>query len=289
MIAVIFLIVLTLETVLYLLSRRQAATFFEDLDQKKYPLRNTFMPMGYYLLLLLGYKFRSSYDTKTLNKLAELYDYRQSRYYLQIHWAQKTGNLLLALLLGSFLLLTYGETDLTLLVFVMFVCVLCFMIPDLETKKALEKRHLHLRLDFPDFINKLILLVNAGMTVTRAWERIASSTQKETPLYAEIVTVYREIKGGKSEGEAYEEFARRCRIPEISRFITVILQNMRKGNAEMVAVLRLQANECWDLRKHTAKRLGEEASTKLLLPLMLMFLAILIIVGTPALLALNNM
>lgn len=75
----------------------------------------------------------------------------------------------------------------------------------------------------------------------------------------------------------------------ISRFITVILQNMRKGNAEMVAVLRLQANECWDLRKHTAKRLGEEASTKLLLPLMLMFLAILIIVGTPALLALNNM
>lgn len=59
-------------------------------------------------------------------------------------------------------------------------------------------------------------------------------------------------------------------------------------SAELVPLLRVFAMECWELRKNTARRLGEEASTKMLLPLMLMFLAILLIVGTPAVLALRN-
>ncbi len=57
----------------------------------------------------------------------------------------------------------------------------------------------------------------------------------------------------------------------------------------MVPVLRLQANECWLMRKNTAQRLGEEASTKLLLPMMLMLIAILLIVAAPAILALRNL
>lgn len=284
-----FLILLTIEALLYLLSRGRVKEFFKELDKKNYPLSETFMPMGHFLLALIGYKYSSTYDNKAFSKLAELYDFRQGRFFLQIHWAKKMGNLLLGLLIGSFLLLAYGETDMALLIFVVFISIVLFLLPDFELNKALEKRHLQLRLDFPDFINKLILLINAGMTINRAWERVASASHKETPLYEEVTRASLEVKGGKSEGEVYEEFARRCRIPEISRFITVILQNLRKGNAEMVAVLRVQASECWEMRKHTAKRLGEEASTKLLLPLMLMFLAILIIVGTPALLALSNM
>jgi tight adherence protein C len=43
------------------------------------------------------------------------------------------------------------------------------------------------------------------------------------------------------------------------------------------------------MRKNAAKRIGEEASTKLLLPMMLMFIAILLIVALPAVLAMRGL
>jgi len=68
----------------------------------------------------------------------------------------------------------------------------------------------------------------------------------------------------------------------------VLLQNVRKGNAELVSILRVHANECWEMRKNAAKKLGEEASSKMLLPMAIMLVSILMIVAAPAMLALQG-
>ena len=60
---------------------------------------------------------------------------------------------------------------------------------------------------------------------------------------------------------------------------------MKKGSAEFVSGLRILANESWLIRKSAAKELSEEATTKLLFPMIFMFVAIIIIVVTPAILA----
>ena len=143
--------------------------------------------------------------------------------------------------------------------------------------------------DFPDFVNKLALLINAGLTVRRAWEKIAEDRKNSSDFYREAALVMSEIKAGKPEIKAYEDFAKRCRVSEVARFVTVILQNIRKGNAELVYILRVISNECWEMRKNAAKRLGEEAAAKMVLPLMLMFIAILIILATPAILTISQM
>ena len=111
--------------------------------------------------------------------------------------------------------------------------------------------------------------------------------QKDTPLYNELRTVLADIRGGKSQITAFEDFAK-DEIPEITKFVSVVLQNLSKGSSEMIPILRLQATECWEMRKHAAKRLGEEASTKMLFPMLLMFVAIILIVATPAVLALMS-
>ncbi len=51
--------------------------------------------------------------------------------------------------------------------------------------------------------------------------------------------------------------------------------------------MRVQAAACWENRKNMAKKMGEEASTKLILPMMIIFVAILLVVLTPAVLQLN--
>ena len=47
-------------------------------------------------------------------------------------------------------------------------------------------------------------------------------------------------------------------------------------------MLRLEAVQAFEERKATAKRLGEEAGTKLLLPMFLMLAIVLVIVIVPA-------
>jgi tight adherence protein C len=163
-----------------------------------------------------------------------------------------------------------------------------FYFADSELRDRVKKRRMQIRLEFPDFVNKLTLLINAGMNIPRALEKIARDKNSDSPFYRELNVVLVDMASGKSEIKALEEFSRRCRTPEIMKFVSVILQNIRKGSSELVPILRLLSVESWELRKNTAKRLGEEASTKLLFPMMIMFIAILIIVVTPAILAMQS-
>ncbi len=282
-------VVVLLLSFLYFQSRHKYEEFLEPLQQEEYPLRQSFLPMGHFLLQTIKYPYKTPYDFKLYNKLAELYGYKQAQYYLQVYWANKIGYLLLGILILAFFLAVMAEPDLIMLIFCLVVLLAVFFAPDYEIKKKIAERNLLMRLDFPDFLNKHTLLLNSGMTITKAWEKIVFNNQKKTPFYEAVEIVLQDIQQGKSETQALEDFARRCRVPEITRFTAVVLQNLKKGNAELVPVLRLQANECWTMRKNAAKRLGEEASTKLLLPMMLMFIAILLIVATPAILALKGL
>ncbi len=126
------------------------------------------------------------------------------------------------------------------------------------------------------------------MTISKAWEKIINENKREHILYREMRYALAEIKAGKPEATAYEEFARRCHVKEVTKFVSVIVMNLKRGGAEVVPVLREQGHECWEMRKNAAKELGEQASTKILLPMMIMFLGIVLIVATPAVLSMTS-
>jgi len=171
--------------------------------------------------------------------------------------------------------------------FLIIAVVLSFYLPDRELGDKVKNRRIQMQIDFPEFLNKLALLVNAGMTISGAIEKITTDAGNlgisvKRTLYGELEKTSNEIKLGKSEIKAYEDFAKRCRLSEITRFTSILIQNLKRGSSELVAILRLQSAECWSSRKNAARILGEEAETKLLFPMMLMLLAILIIVIAPS-------
>ena len=283
---VIFLIVAGGILVLFLLSSKKYSEFIEPLDSNEYKLKS-FLPIGLYVVDLIKYSYGSNYDRKLMAKIIEIYGVKYSQYYLRIHWANKIVFVLMAAFFMSLFGLS-GDTDMVYGIFVLVILVISFFVPDGELDNKIKKRRTSIQLDFPDFLNKLILLINAGMTVTRAWEKIVTDSKKNSVLYEELSLTIADIRGGKSEMHAYEDFAKRCKIPEITKFASVVVQNMKKGNSEMVSILRLQAAECWEMRKRAAKRLGEESATKLLFPMMLMLIAILIIAAAPAIFAMRG-
>jgi tight adherence protein C len=272
--------------VLFILSSGKYAELINSLDKKGYPAKGI-LPIGLYILEAVKYSFNTTYDRKLLAAIIELNGSKRAVMLLKVHWGGKISMMLLSLLF-AFFIGTVTVTDAGYIVFCVLLPVGIAYFSDRDLFERIKKRRTAIQLDFPDFVNKLTLLINAGMTVTRAWEKISADSSRQTPLYREINSAIQDIRSGMPEHRAYEEFAKRCRIPVITRFISVVLQNIRKGNAELVPILRVFANECWELRKNTAKKYGEEASTKMLLPMMLMFVAILLIVGMPAVLALKN-
>ena len=229
----------------------------------------------------------NTYERKLSTKLSELYGAKDIKDRLKLQHVRKTMYMINAILAVTLLGVFMDKLDASYVIFASVVLLIAFYITDRELDERIKKRNFYIQYDFPDFLNKLVLLINAGMTVPRAWEKIVSDRKNMTPLYNELNITYLEIKNGKAEMAAYEDFARRCRVKEITKFMTLIIQNLRKGNGELVPLLKLQSNECWQLRKNMAKRLGEEASTKLVLPLMIMFVGILVLVILPAVLQLK--
>jgi len=282
----ILMVFMGIMAALYILSSKKYADIAGLLDKKPYHLRKV-LPIGLYLLDTFKYSFNTTYDRKLLAAITELNGHKQAVLLLRVHWGCKISLMLLSLLF-AFFIGTVSKPDACYAVFCVLLPIGIAYFSDRDVFEKVKRRRMAIQMDFPDFVNKLTLLINAGLTVPKAWERISSDSSRQTPLYRELSLSLMEIRSGMPEHKAYEEFAKRCRVSIITRFVSVILQNIRKGNAELVPILRVFANECWELRKATAKRYGEVASTKMLFPMMLMFIAILLIVGMPAVLALKN-
>jgi tight adherence protein C len=264
---------------------RAAAIFGHLLEERK---MGRMLAFPAYMLFRAGYTAKLAYDRKIKVHIVEFYGKAESEKLFLLHQAGKLAYMLMAIELSMLVGLRVDADSGYLLFCAMLVCG-AFALPDSRLAADIRKRKIDIMLDFPDFLVKLTLLINAGMNVSFAWQLVSEGTDGKKALGRELEMALWEIRSGKSESKAYEDFAKRCRIQEITRVVSVLLQNMKKGNAELVSILRVHANECWEMRKNAAKKLGEEASSKMLLPMAIMLLSILLIVTTPAILALQGL
>lgn len=162
-----------------------------------------------------------------------------------------------------------------------------------QKKKEKEKRERQLKYDYSEFISKLILLTGAGMSVSRAWEKISMDYKRQRDVnatkvhfvYEEMVITYYQMKTGISEGKAFAEFGKRCNVKEYLKLGVLLEQNLKKGTKGLAQMLEKECMSAFEERKNMARKLGEEASTKLLLPMIMMLVIVMIIIIVPALLS----
>lgn len=158
---------------------------------------------------------------------------------------------------------------------------------DKNLENKLKERVKKIKLDFPEFLDVLTLLMNAGLTLPAAIQKIVKDKGVDRPLYQELSILQAETATGKSEIQAFEEFAKRIKVPQVTMFVSTVLQNRARGGTDMVPILRLLSRESWEGRKRMAQQLGEEASSKLLLPMILIFIAIAMITVAPAVISMG--
>lgn len=159
-----------------------------------------------------------------------------------------------------------------------------------EIVNKAERRRQDIQLELPELINKLNLLVQAGETVPKALATCIERKKSENqhPLYIELFRMMSDVHNGYSFAQAMELLAKRCSMQEVSMFVTTVLINQRRGGETFVLAMADLGRQLWDKRKSVARKRGEELSTKLVFPMMLMFLVVLVVVGAPALLMMQG-
>ena len=159
--------------------------------------------------------------------------------------------------------------------------------------KELEEKKAQMLRDYPEIINKLTLFLGAGMTMKKAFRKVVTDYEADRKMtgtryaYEEMRIALIEMESGITEAESYERFGKRCNIQEYIRLGALLSQNMRKGTRGLTHILRLEAIQAFENRKASARKFGEEAGTKLLVPMFIMLSVVLIMVIVPAFLSMQ--
>lgn len=72
---------------------------------------------------------------------------------------------------------------------------------------------------------------------------------------------------------------RAAAVQEVSGLLE---QNRKNGSKNLRETLRLEMADAFEQRKHQAKRMGEKAGTKLLIPLFLLLAVVMAMITVPA-------
>ena len=162
--------------------------------------------------------------------------------------------------------------------------VIYFFAPDSKLASSMAKRSEQMLLDYSELLSKLTLLLGCGMSLRSSFERIVGDykkTGKKRYVYDELEITVNRMDSGYSQSAALEDFAFRCQLTEYTRLTNLLIQNLKKGNEGLLAKLEEEAADAFIQRKNTARIRGEKASTKLLVPMMIMLVLVLAIVIVP--------
>ncbi len=160
---------------------------------------------------------------------------------------------------------------------------------ELEKKKQMERESVIRQL--PEFVNRLVLLLNAGLVLSAAFERsveesVGLADTKKDYFYGRLHEIYIHVK--ESNGSMHRElraFAKDSGIKELIRVANIISDNVSKGTG-LTEKLQAESEILWMNRKKNCEERGRLAETKLTLPLVIFLLVLIVITIAPALLEL---
>ncbi len=161
-----------------------------------------------------------------------------------------------------------------------------------QKEKQKQKRKRNLLLSYPEFVSKLSLLLGAGMTISGALKKMNQMYQikqetggRKEEVYEELHRMVCEMDNGMGEFRAYQDFSERCDLQPYRKLVSLLTAGQKAGSRKLMEKLNEEADRVFLERKNAARRLGEEAGTKMLFPMMLLLVIVMAIVIVPAFLS----
>lgn len=177
--------------------------------------------------------------------------------------------------------------------------VVCFLLPygqKLEEQKQkkiiLEKR----KKDYPMLVEELSLFLAAGVTFTEAARKMTENYERRKKQTGKVQEGYElwkklsyEMRDGVREADAIMRFGKESGRKEYKKLALLLEQNRRQGSQHMIQQLEQENLIAFEMRKNQVKREGEEASVKLLFPMMGMLGIVIVVLILPAMMTMKHL
>ncbi len=123
------------------------------------------------------------------------------------------------------------------------------------------------RQGFPDFLDLLVICIEAGVGIDSAIERVGGDLGRSYPsLSRNLGFMSMEMRAGRSTRDALSNLADRLGIEEAKSFATLIQQSEELGTS-LVQSLRVYSDEMRDKRMARAEEKAHALPVKLVIPL----------------------
>lgn len=161
-------------------------------------------------------------------------------------------------------------------------------LPQLRIGRAAAQRQKDVNRRLPQAIDLLALSLGAGSDFPGAVRQVLEkSANPSDPLVEELTLLLQSLQLGRTRRQALEELAERVPSDAVVEFVGAVVQAELRGSP-VVDVLRIQAEVSRRKRTVRAEELAAKAGVAMMGPLVLVFLAILLVIVAPMVLRLQS-
>ncbi|MDK3017128.1 type II secretion system F family protein [Pseudodonghicola flavimaris] len=198
------------------------------------------------------------------------------------HFAQFALGIL-GLLLGFLYVLTRegghdAMSSQQLIMYVLGPGAVGYLLPKYWITRRIAERKDEITAGFPDSLDMMLVCVEAGQSLDQSIVRVAKELQASYPaLASEFEIVAYEMKAGKDKDKVLRDMGTRCGVPDVSSFVTVMIQSATFGTS-IAEALRVYAGEMRDKRVMRAEEAANKLPTKMTLATMMLTVPPLLII-----------
>lgn len=157
------------------------------------------------------------------------------------------------------------------------------MAPSFYLDRLKNRRQTMMRRALPDALDTIIVCIEGGLSLSSAFARVANELAAAHPMLSlELKILEREVRMGRTTGEALRNMARRFDLEELRSLASVILQSERYG-ASVTKALNVFAESLRLRRQQRAEELAHKSAVKIMFPTVFCILpAMFIVILGPA-------
>jgi len=164
-----------------------------------------------------------------------------------------------------------------------------FLGPDFWLGRRIAKRHMKIRLGLPEFLDLLVVCIEAGLSLDQAIYRSVAELEMSQPeICDELSLLILEQRAGRPRPDAWKNLADRVDIDVIRGLVSSINQADQFGTS-VAKNLRVHSDTLRTQRRQRVEELAAKMSVKLVFPLVLFIFPSLFIVALgPALIVMQD-
>jgi tight adherence protein C len=153
------------------------------------------------------------------------------------------------------------------LIIAFFAAGLFYVISNIALEFIGNKREISYRRLFPDFMDMMIVCVDAGLSIEAAIDRISKEflqTHHDFGIHLSVMML--EVRGGRRLRDALMNFAQRLNIDE-ARALAILFRQSEELGSSVTKALRVFSNEMRETRLLKAEEKANALPIKMLFPL----------------------